>query len=88
MSKKLPSKAQLYIHAIETIARLKPVLLAARVALDTCRAGMKPLVRDGVHSQTFNASAEQCTAAWRDLRRAVEAAEDGDRVGPGGARGV
>lgn len=57
------------------VEQLRSVLLAARVALDTCRAGTTPLVRDGVKSQTFKASADQFAAAWRDLRETVEAAE-------------
>ena len=55
--------------------QLKRIELAARVALETCRASMKPLVRDGVHAQTTNSAAEQFTAAWRDLRNAVEKQE-------------
>ena len=55
------------------IKLLNALRLAARVALDTCQAGMRPLVEDGVRSQTFNSHAEQFAAAWRDLRLAVEA---------------
>ncbi len=56
--------------------QLKRIELAARVALETCRASMKPLVRDGVHAQTTNSAAEQFAAAWRDLRNAIRQTGD------------
>lgn len=68
-----------YIHLLSAAAdemeRLDVVLSTARAALDSCRAGVTPLVRDGFHAQTTNAAAEQFSAAWRDLTEAVEAAE-------------
>ena len=66
---------RVYEKQRDEIKQLRAVLLTARIALDTCRASMTPLIRDGVHAQTTNSAAEQFAAAWRDLRKTVEAAE-------------
>ncbi len=58
--------------------QLQAVLMAAKVALDTCRDSMKPLVRDGVHALSTQAASEQFTAAWRDLKNAVREAKEGE----------
>ena len=60
----------------ERTQQLEAVLVAAKRALETCRVGMQALTGKGVRSQPFSASADQFSAAWRDLKAAVDAVED------------
>ena len=60
---------------LEERAELRPVVTAARIALDVCRRDMRLLVEKGVRHPATKAGADQFAAAWRDLRTAVEAAE-------------
>jgi hypothetical protein len=55
--------------------RLREIERIASVAVTACRAGMEPLIEDGIRSLTFAAASDQFSAAWRDLRRCVETGE-------------